>query len=229
MKYLIYLCSFFFLTGCTNLVTQKRALVVPDIKNPNVKTMSIPIDIRLSRSFTASDGKIYTCDQPMPDVARSDSFGSKGNLTAKLADSGGVLKQDIGGEGNINSSTAVLQLNGRSSAVLLARDLMYQVCLSSANGTFTAQEGFFKGILNIVDKVADKEKATAETNQLATQALVLRPEIVENNRKSLLGVSFVGIAKNYHKCSVDAEKNKDQPNNCDNDLNKEIKLKIEGK
>ncbi|MBJ9373630.1 hypothetical protein I5554_16340 [Acinetobacter sp. TGL-Y2] len=229
MRCLIYLCSLLFLTGCTNLVTQKRALVVADIKNPNVKTMSIPIDIRLSRSFTASDGKIYICDQPMPDVARSDSFGSKGNLSAKLADSGGVLKQDIGGEGNINSSTAVLQLNGRSSAVLLARDLMYQICLSAANGTFAAQQELFKDILKIVDKVADKEKATAQSNQLATQALILRPEIVENNRNALLGVSLVGIAKTYHKCSVDAEKNKDQSNSCDNELNKDIKQKIEGK
>ena len=227
-EYLIYVCCVLFLTGCTsNLVTQKRALVVSDSSNPHVRTTSIPMDVRLARTIIASDGKTYVCDQPIPDVARGDAFGSRGQAGVKLSE-GEVIKQDISTNGSVNSSTSVLQLNGRSSAVLLARDLMYQMCLSSANGTYTQQSSQFGQILDIVKKVADKEQTAAETNQLTAQALILKPEIIKNNQMELLGAQIYSLANTYHKCLVEAENNQDEITKCKVSLKQKINQKSDG-
>lgn len=228
IKNIICTCCVLFLTACTtNLVTQKRALVINDPNSLNDKKTSIPIDLRLSHNIKGGDGKIYICDQPMPDVARADLFGSSGKAGFTL-DQNGVLKEESKLEGGVNSATSVLQLNGRSSAVLLARDLMYQMCLSTANGTYENQAPLFEKIFGIVTAVAEKEQKVAETNQLAAQALILRPKIIQNNQTALSGMYIYGLAMTYHECLTNADSNKEKVVACRVNLKQKINQKTEG-
>lgn len=203
-NYISYFFCVFILSGCSaNLVSQKRAIVIPNPNQPDEFNIALPSEVRLSRTVTGVDGRRYHCDQTMPDIARADSYGASGKASFNVAD-GTLIKQQSAAEGGVNSNTSVLQLNGRSSAVLLGRDVMSQMCLSSANGTYTEQAPMFMELLKVVNKIADKEIKAAETNQLVVQSF-LRPEILENNKKELSDAANWVLTKQYYECMKKAE------------------------
>jgi hypothetical protein len=139
----------------------------------------------------------------MPDTARADAYGASGKASFNVAD-GTVIKQQSAAEGGVNSNTSVLQLNGRSPSVLLGRDVMSQMCLSSANGTYAEQAPMFVELLKVIDKIADKEIKAAETNQLVAQSF-LRPEILERNKDELSDAANWVLTKHYYECMKKAE------------------------
>ncbi|WP_252059294.1 hypothetical protein [Acinetobacter sp. AHP123] len=199
-----YLFCVFILSGCsTNLVSQKRAIVIPNSNQKEEFTIALPSEVRLARTVIGFDGKRYHCDQTMPDTARADAYGASGKASFNVADST-VIKQQSAAEGGVNSNTSILQLNGRSSSVLLGRDVMSQMCLSSANGTYAEQAPMFIELLKVVDKIADKEIKTAETNQLVAQSF-LRPEILKNNQIELSDAANWILTKQYYECMKKAE------------------------
>lgn len=199
-----YLFCIFILSGCSaNLVSQKRAIVIPNRNQTDEFTIALPSEVHLARAIIGFDGRRYHCDQTMPDTARADAYGASGKASFNVAD-GTVIKQESAAEGGVNSNTSVLQLNGRSPSVLLSRDVMSQMCLSSANGTYAEQAPMFIELLKVVDKIADKEIKAAETNQLVAQSF-LRPEILENNKKELSGAANWVLTKQYYECMKKAE------------------------
>ncbi|MFV5534702.1 hypothetical protein VXQ47_08055 [Acinetobacter pittii] len=215
-----YLLCIFILSGCsTNLVSQKRALPIPNL-NPGENTISIPSEIRLARTIIGFDGRKYNCDQTLPDTARADSYGAGGKASFNL-DEGTLMKQQSAAEGGVNSNTSVLQLNGRSPAVLLGRDVMSQMCLSSANGTYTEQADLFKAMVNVVLKIAEKEVTAAQTNQLVVQSF-LRPEILANNQRELSGAAHWALTEQYHKCMKEAGGDATKEAKCLSEYKKEL-------
>lgn len=214
--YLIFLCSTFLLSGCThNLVTQKRALVINDPKNLNQQLVSVPVDLRLARTFKGHDDKFYICDQPAVDVARSDSFGSKNNLAVQLSDSSGTLKQNISGNGEINSTTTVLQLNGRSEAVLLTRDIMYQECLSRANGTYAELKEQFSKAWEVAINTSTKEKNEAIANKLSTEQIVgFNSKILSNSKKELISSQYIDLVNKLKECETKNSGNITEQEKC---------------
>lgn len=218
-----YLFCVFILSGCSaNLVSQKRAIVIPNPNQKNEFTIALPSEVRLARSIIGFDGRRYHCDQTMPDTARADAYGASGKASFNIAD-GTVIKQQSAAEGGVNSNTSVLQLNGRSPAVLLGRDVMSQMCLSSANGTYAEQAPMFIELLKVVDKIADKEIKAAETNQLVAQSF-LRPEILENNRRELSGAAHWALTEQYHKCMKEAGGDATKEAKCLSEYKKELQL-----
>ncbi len=199
-----YLFCVFILSGCSaNLVSQKRAIVIPNRNQTDEFTIALPSEVRLARAIIGSDGRRYHCDQTMPDTARADAYGASGKASFNVAD-GTVIKQQSAAEGGVNSNTSVLQLNGRSPSVLLGRDVMSQMCLSSANGTYAEQAPMFVELLKVIDKIADKEIKAAETNQLVAQSF-LRPEILERNKDELSDAANWVLTKQYYECMKKAE------------------------
>lgn len=201
------------LTGCTtNLVTQKRVIAIKlddtKIKNNELQALSIPADLRLLYYWKDTTGKLIACTQPVSDVAKSDSFGSSGNTGVKLSDSTGVLKNDISAEGKINSSTTVLQLNGRSSAVLLARDLLFNTCAFAANGWIDAtqiKEGY-SAALKVAENVSKAETEATETNSLIIKnSLGLDPKVLDESAKTRIAYDFLTLFKDLNKCNEEAK------------------------
>lgn len=202
--YLVFLCTALLVSGCTkNLVTQKRVLVINDPRTPDQQLVSVPVDLRLSRTFKGNDGKYYICDQPAVDVARSDSFGSKKNLAVQLSDSNGTLKQNISGNGERNSTTTVLQLNGRSESVVLTRDIMHQECLSRANGTYTELKEQFSKAWEVAINISTKEKNQAIANKLNAEEIVgFNPKILSNTKQELIAAKYIDLVNQLKDCEA---------------------------
>lgn len=75
--------------------------------------------------YVSNSGRVYACSEPVPDV----SVSSTGSLKA-------TTPQSAGGEATVGATQAELQ--GRDSAVLLARDAMYRICEAARNGDIAA-------------------------------------------------------------------------------------------
>lgn len=215
-------------SGCTtNLVAQKQAKFVKvnnKIANNQMKAISMPENIRLFYYWQASDGKMMACTQPASDVAKSDSFKSSGNTGVKLSDGAGILKNDVTVEGGVNSSTTVLQLNGRSSAILLARDALFHTCEFAANGWLTEEsiKESFRMALAVAQNISEAEKDTIETNNLILKnSLGLDQKILDESAKRLIVLNFIDLAEKRRVCINEAGKDETKIKKCDQDYDRE--------
>lgn len=195
-------------TGCHSFMTQKRVETLPSY-HPLIQVKSIPVDLRLARTITTKTGDIYICDQPATDVARGDHFNSK----VKLSEGGTVIV-----DGGAESQTSIIQLNGRSAAVLLARDILYHQCISRATGQ---PIGSLNEAWGVVQTIAEKEAKVAEVNQNVANSLILQRERAKENAGKAINIgSLLTLAKKYQQC-IDQNKEKtEQEKNelCSNDF-----------
>ena len=203
----IVVASFtFFTIGCSQLLPQKKVEIVQS-QYADVHIKSVPADLRLARTIKAADGRIHICDQPAVDVVKADTFGSKSKAQIPLTQGGTIIT-----EGGVNSSTSVLQLNGRSSAVLLARDILYSECISRATGE---QAPDFREAWRVVQAIASKEEEVAQINQMNVQKFLgLNPETVQTTKLEVLGSNIFKLSNEHHKCLSNANSDEGKRQDC---------------
>ena len=203
----IVVASFtFFTIGCSQLLAQKKVETVPS-QHADVHIKSVPADLRLARTIKAADGRIHICDQPAVDVVKADTFGSNSKAQIPLTQGGTIIT-----EGDVNSSTSVLQLNGRSSAVLLARDILYSQCVIRATGQ---QEPNFDEAWKVVQAIASKEEQIAEANQHTAKAIMLNRETAKENARIGLEVgSALKYADDYMGCIENSKEKAEELELC---------------
>lgn len=101
----------------------------------------------------------YLCSEPQPDAATQ--LAAKASLAAK----GGRVGTDASADAVLEYNTAVIQLAGRSSSVLIARDFMFNICILRANGFISNDEAFSLAFetIGLIRDIADTDKIEAAT------------------------------------------------------------------
>ncbi|MEL6183668.1 MAG: hypothetical protein AAFU79_03520 [Myxococcota bacterium] len=194
---------------------------------------SFPTELR--GAYIKKDKEIRVCAEPFPDVAASNTL----EVLAKL--SGGQQgKVDVpdtfSSEGSANvagelatkSGTQVLQLGGRSGAVLLGRELLYRMCEAHSNGLLDPNQGgeavvggqtksknadmtpavlIYTKTIDAIVKIAESERLKAEASKKQADAedkkqqaalLKARTDLAKSNKV------FRACAAAYDKCVAGA-------------------------
>lgn len=135
------------LAGCA--LPQRRVEVL-DLPNRD-QVISYPADLR---GAYVTDGR--TCAEPVPDVALASTSQLAGALKL-LSETG----QTAEATATADLAAKVAELSGRTSLVLLARDLMYRICeLGLDQQTSVA---LFNRVADLVERLgkADEDRAAA--------------------------------------------------------------------
>jgi hypothetical protein len=101
----------------------------------------------------------YLCSEPQPDAATQ--LAAKASLSGE----GGRIGADASAEAVLEYNTAVIQLAGRTSSVLIARDFMFNICILRANGFISNEEAFSLAseTIGLIRDIAQTDKIEAAT------------------------------------------------------------------
>lgn len=140
------------LAGCS--LPQRRVDLL-ELSN-GAEVVSYPADLR---GAYIVGGR--TCAEPMPDVALLSTEKLTG--TIKLLSETG---QSVEGTAAADLAAKVAELSGRTSLVLLARDLLYRACEASLNNPGMDQAAYvalFDRVADLVERLgrADEDRAAA--------------------------------------------------------------------
>lgn len=115
------------------------------------EVLSYPADLR---GAYVVNGR--TCAEPVPDVALASTSQLAGTLKL-LSETG----QSAEATATADLAAKVAELSGRTSLVLLARDLMYRICELGLDQATSVE--LFKRVADLVEDLgkADKDSATA--------------------------------------------------------------------
>jgi hypothetical protein len=185
-RMLLTLLVSFSLGGC-GLMSQKRAELSPTREAGGLgELVTLPAQLR-TVTVKKTNNSLWTCAEPGPDVALSDTFklvsGISAENTVSATDgetnSSANTSRKLGATNDLQTTTTALELAGRTQTVLLAREFMFRTCEAAANGWLKpehVQANHAKVIENITkliesDKAkADTQKAKAETAATAAAA-----------------------------------------------------------
>jgi hypothetical protein len=113
--------SALFLAGCG----AQRDVRVNAAPKTGTYAYSLPADLRAA--YVRSDTGVRVCSEPSPDVA----LKSTAELGATLANKTPTTDQSAKLESSL--LVEVVQLAGRNSRTLMAREVLYRICETSAN------------------------------------------------------------------------------------------------
>ena len=122
------------------------------------------------RATNSADGAPVSgyviCAEPQPDAATQ--LAAKGSLSG----SGGRVGQNASADAVLEYNSSIVQLAGRSSTVLLARDFLFNVCLLRANGFLTDQQVFelYHETISLVRDIATADKIQAAADAVRVGA-----------------------------------------------------------
>jgi hypothetical protein len=180
---LFYFAIVMSVSGCSNLVSQKRADIF--MQNETAlpgKVASMPAQLR-NIYIKNQIGSYFSCAEPGPDVALSDTFKLIAGATSDVslgsdseAGSASAGKK-LAANADFQTSTAALELAGRTQTVLLARELLFRTCEYASNGSLSADDvkEAHKSIVNAIREMtaADKSNAAAKASTAAAVATVV--------------------------------------------------------
>lgn len=263
MKKLAMAFSFAAITsGCTQLgITEQKTVIHKDLSgNGELSIASIPTQLRGAYITKKTDNKVvYTyCAEPFADVAASNSFkataeannklnalidtqasrsNSDGSNTTASAKTDQQIQQVV--NGTLETLNTIVQLEGRTQYVLLAREMMYRTCEAAANGwlgdspsviatNVSAQHAHVVDAL-IKMLVAEREKAKAETNTaIATVAKEVAAAKIDKSvlqsmtSNDAYGVMYEGLLRDLMECTGKANTEKDKAE-CHSKFNKQYR------
>lgn len=160
-----------FLSGCAALTPPARTHVL-EAGKPYV------IDYDASRRgayILPADGSLRVCAEPAPDVA----LESITKIIAELR----LAQADADGNAQIELSTRVVELAGRTQVVLILRESLYRLCEQGINGNLSNDQ-----IAVLYQQVLDTIVMLAKTDLAREQK-----EIVENLKDPELRRIFEGF------------------------------------
>ena len=114
------------------------------------------------------------CAEPPPELGLTTAREISANLKAAAQTLGNIGAPSIDAGGAAKLSSAAIELAGRSQIVLLTREFLYRECELAANfepGTpgYDALAEQYRGILDVVVKLAEAEKSRAAAELIAIQ------------------------------------------------------------
>lgn len=109
------------------------------------------------------------CPEPPPDAAMAASA----EATAKVATQAGTSV-----EGSAKVATSMLQLAGRTQTVLVARDLLYSLCILKMNGFYKGNADVgYETAAGVIKTLAEAAKASADADSKNATAEVVKASI----------------------------------------------------
>jgi hypothetical protein len=159
------------LSGCFRS-DQDRA-VTTDIGKSGLNLVSYTGTTRGAYIWPADGGR-HVCAEPPPDLGLTTAREISANLKAAAQTLGNIGAPSVDAGGAAKLSSAAIELAGRSQIVLLTREFLYRECELAANfepGTpgYDALAEQYRGILDVVVKLADAEKSRAAAELIAIQ------------------------------------------------------------
>jgi hypothetical protein len=133
------------------------------------------------------------CVEPQPDAATQLA------ARASLSGAGGRIGQDASADAVLEYNSTIVQLAGRSSTVLLARDFLFNVCLLRANGFLTDLQVYdlYLRTITLVGDIAaaDKLQSAADAIQSGAPAGTVATILDVNELELMVTVSAVGLSR----------------------------------
>ncbi|EIM31788.1 hypothetical protein LepocDRAFT_00005300 [Leptothrix ochracea L12] len=231
-KYLVVMLMVSTLSGCGSLMSQKVAELAPTrVTAQTGEMVTLPAQLRTITNKT-SKGSYISCAEPGPDVAMSDTFKLIAGITTDTSSSinnGNGSSASAGNKTGLNNdlqtSTAALELAGRTQTVLLAREFLYRTCEAASNGWIKdeavarAHESILKNITDLID--TDKKKA--ETTAAIAGAVAtgkLDPKLLGNAAIAVSGAIRDACTKDFEECITKAGVDEKAKGVCRANLNK---------
>lgn len=164
----VLICSFS-LSGCSSLPNSKAVVRGKEI--PGVNYIDFPSERR--GAWVVDEqvaGKVRICAEP---------FSDTGISTEQLVTLAAKLPKDQGSvDGSIQTISNLVELKGRTPAVLAMRDVMYRMCerrLASPQGGIPADEmQIFAEIVSIIGAFASADRADAEAKQAVSASTMTK-------------------------------------------------------
>jgi len=110
-------------------------------------------------AFFAHKDNIKFCAEPAPDIALNRSVKAAGEI------SGNIKGVDAAAKANAELASQVVELAGRNSTVVLARELLYRTCEQAAAGHLEPED-----VLANYNKVVDLIRVLAEADKISAEA-----------------------------------------------------------
>jgi len=144
--------SLLFLSGCASFTSPAR-------KHTLEPGGSYLVDYDATRRgayILQKDSGARVCAEPAPDVA----LESISRIIAELR----LAQQNADGKAQIELSTKVVELAGRSQLVLILRESLYRLCEQGINGTLSSQQvnDLYKQVLDTIVLLAKSELASEQ-------------------------------------------------------------------
>lgn len=191
------LFSALLISGCAQLgITEQKTINHKNLsEDGELSIASIPTQLRGAYVTKKTNNTApYTyCAEPFADVAASNSYKATADATNKLnslIDSQATRANSDGSNrsasaktdqqiqqvvnGTLETLNTIVQLEGRTQYVLLAREMMYRTCEAASNGWYGTDENLIatrvssehSAVVEALTRmlVAEKEKATAQSN-----------------------------------------------------------------
>lgn len=207
VKEVFYLVVLVSMSGCGNLISQKRADVF--MQNENVlsgKIASVPAQLR-NVYIKDRAGSYFSCAEPGPDVALSDTFkliaGATGDVSVGTENESGSTSagKTLSANADFQTSTAALELAGRTQTVLLARELLFRTCEYASNGSLTAAEvkDAHKSIVDAIRDMTkeDRSNAEAKASTSAAVATIVGADKLDANLLSRAAAASEAANRNF--------------------------------
>lgn len=149
------------LSACSTVPSAPAVLLKADDSTNGVKIVDFPAERRGGWVAPQKDGTIRICSEPPTDVGI--------NVTQLISLAAELKKGDVGAGGSLDSSliSSIVELKGRTPAVLALRDVMYRMCESRVSGnTLTADElKIYDRIVSVIADFAKADLANAQEKQ----------------------------------------------------------------
>lgn len=196
---MLALCACGAVVGCSN--PQRRAKTVDheDLGFDTADTtqrhkpgiVTLPGELRsVYIAGNQTESLLRYCAEPAPDIAAqaalkvatslegalnseaSGSSSSGANDTAESVSASGKSGGNAKLTNNVEHTVTVLELAGRSQAVLLTRELAYRVCELRLNGAITNAEAktLLEKVVDVSTTLAQADKATADAKKATADA-----------------------------------------------------------
>lgn len=226
--------SFVILSGCGNMLAQKEARLVPTRETKGKgELISFPGQLRtLTNKLTV--GGYITCAEPAPDIALSDTLklitGITSDTTAAITGNDGASTNagnKISLNNDLQTTTAALELAGRTQTVLLAREFLYRTCEAASNKWLEpkdvkeAHEKILQQITGLIE--IDKKKAeTSAAIATAVAAGKLDPKLLGTAAAAVSGAIRDAAIKSFEDCLQKAGDNNKAKAACEAALNRDL-------
>lgn len=150
----ICIATLSFLVSCSS-VNYPRAHL--NNVNEDISSLSYTADLRATH-IIRKNGEYKVLMEPAPDAAFS--YDEKANLNWALVSMGGNAREEY------DSGEADLPLTGRTSAVLIARELGYRISEISINTNADSKDTIklYEKALSLIEKIAEAEAEKVSYN-----------------------------------------------------------------
>lgn len=136
-----------------------------------MQVVSIPAELRNAYVVAPGSGTRF-CSEPEPDIALASTTQLSGTISALSA-----TGQKIDATAAANLATSVVELAGRNATVLLARDLLFRICMMQLGGSVQDEAtsiALFNRVADLVEHLGKAAQADSEANRARSEATLKR-------------------------------------------------------